>query len=74
MLRCVGMQSVLNLTITTARNANKLLQSDAMGNELPLLDKGLYRAAAGAACNHKDIASTSLSCMASIIGECASRL
>ena len=63
------MQSVLNLTITTARNASKLQKSDAVGSELPLLERGLYRAAAAAACNHKDIASTSLTCISSIIGE-----
>ncbi|KAL0028373.1 hypothetical protein WJX77_002612 [Trebouxia sp. C0004] len=59
--------SVLNLTITVARNAIKLQAGNGASSSLPLLDSGLYRAAACAACNHKDVASCSLTCMSSIL-------
>jgi hypothetical protein len=63
------LQSVLNLTVTVARNAIKLQAGNGASSSLPLLDSGLYRAAACAACNHKDVASSSLTCMSSILGK-----
>lgn len=63
------LQSVLNLTVTIARNAIKLQAGSGASSSLPLLDTGLYRAAACAACNHKDVASSSLTCMSSILGK-----
>ncbi|DBA67383.1 TPA: hypothetical protein ACH3X2_001674 [Trebouxia sp. C0005] len=59
--------SVLNLTVVVARNAIKLQAGSGASSSLPLLDSGLYRAAACAACNHKDVASSSLTCMSSIL-------
>ena len=63
------MQSVLNLAIAVARNAVKLQAMMEANSSVPLLGSSLYRAAACAACYHKDIASTSLSCVSSVLGE-----
>jgi len=63
------LQSVLNLTVTVARNAIKLQAGNGASSSPPLLDSGLYRAAACAACNHKDVAASSLTCMSSILGK-----
>lgn len=59
----------MHLTSAIARNTMKL-QAIAPNSTLPMLESGIYRAAVCMTCNHKDLSSASLSCVAGTIGEC----
>ncbi|KAL3139646.1 Nuclear import receptor [Trebouxia sp. C0009 RCD-2024] len=61
---------IIHLTTALARNASKLQAAFTPLSTLPMLESGIYRAAASMTCNHKDLSSASLSCVASIIEIC----
>ena len=65
------LQGIIHLTSAIARNAVKLHAATAASSTLPMLESGIYRAAACMNCNHKDLSSASLSCVGSVIGECS---
>ena len=69
---CLVLQGVIRLTTAVARNATKLHAAFTPLSTLPMLESGIYRAAACMTCYHKDLSSASLSCVASIIGTCTS--
>ena len=64
------MQEVMHLTAAVAKELPALEEAGALGGAMPpLLGRGMLRAAACAACNHKDLAAAALQCLAAVVGE-----
>ena len=64
------MQEVMHLTAAVAKELPALEEAGALGGAMPpLLGRGMLRAAACQACNHKDLAAAALQCLAAVVGE-----